>query len=34
MVDPSFQGVNRLTVLLFENNIDRIITFAGYQLQK
>ena len=30
LVDPIFQGVNKLTFLLFESNTDKIISFAGY----
>ena len=30
MIDPRFQGVNRLFVLLFENNNDRTIHTKYY----
>ena len=33
LIDPSFQGVNRLFVLSFENTIDRTVR-TGYYLPK
>ena len=33
LIDPSFQGVNRLFVLLFENEVDRKV-HTGYYLRK
>ena len=33
LIDPSFQGVNRLFVLLFENEVDRKV-HTGYYLPK